>query len=562
MDFRKAVAAALAAKTDIPAEDIADMLETPPNPALGDLAFPCFRLAKAMRKAPPQIAAELAEALPLPAGVSKVQAAGPYVNFSLDRGAFAKEALGRVFAEGMAYGGCDAGKGRTVCVEFSSINIAKPFSIAHLPTTAIGHSLNRIYRACGYQTVAINYLGDWGTQFGKMIVAYLKWGDKPVRESSVRELVKLYVRFHEEAKTDERLNDEARAWFRKIEAGDAEAVGLWQQFKALTLEEVSQTYALLGVQFDSFAGESFYEDKMQAVIDELDDKGLLVSDQGAKIVDLSAYDMPPCIIVKSDGATLYATRDLAAAIYRKQQYDFAKSLYVVAYQQTLHFRQFFKVLELMGKDWVKDCAHVSFGMVSMEEGTLSTRQGNVVYLEDALEAAVAKTREIIEEKSPDLEDKDAAAKAVGVGAVIWSVLYNSRIKDMAFSWSKMLSFEGETGPYAQYTHARACSVLRKAAPDLDKVDYALLEDDVSAALVSAIGAFPAAVYSAMDKNEPYLVSRQVIAVCQAFNRFYYEQRIMADEPAQNNTRLALTEAARQTIRNGLYLLGIEAPERM
>jgi len=562
MDFRKAVAAALAAKTDIPAEDIADMLETPPNPALGDLAFPCFRLAKAMRKAPPQIAAELAEALPLPAGVSKVQAAGPYVNFSLDRGAFAKEALGRVFAEGMAYGGCDAGKGRTVCVEFSSINIAKPFSIAHLPTTAIGHSLNRIYRACGYQTVAINYLGDWGTQFGKMIVAYLKWGDKPVRESSVRELVKLYVRFHEEAKTDERLNDEARAWFRKIEAGDAEAVGLWQQFKALTLEEVSQTYALLGVQFDSFAGESFYEDKMQAVIDELDDKGLLVSDQGAKIVDLSAYDMPPCIIVKSDGATLYATRDLAAAIYRKQQYDFAKSLYVVAYQQTLHFRQFFKVLELMGKDWVKDCAHVSFGMVSMEEGTLSTRQGNVVYLEDALEAAVAKTREIIEEKSPDLEDKDAAAKAVGVGAVIWSVLYNSRIKDMAFSWSKMLSFEGETGPYAQYTHARACSVLRKAAPDLDKVDYALLEDDVSAALVSAIGAFPAAVYSAMDKNEPYLVSRQVIAVCQAFNRFYYEQRIMADEPALKNTRLALTEAARQTIRNGLYLLGIEAPERM
>lgn len=562
MDFRKAVAAALAAKTELDAAEIADMLETPPNPALGDLAFPCFRLAKAMRKAPPQIAMELAEVLTLPAGVSKAVAAGPYVNFSLDRGAFAKEALGRVFLEGAGYGGSNVGQGRTVCVEFSSINIAKPFSIAHLPTTAIGHSLNRIYRACGYQTVAINYLGDWGTQFGKMIVAYLKWGDKPVNESSVRELVKLYVRFHEEAKADESLNEQARAWFRKIEAGDAEAVSLWQQFKALTLEEVSQTYALLGVAFDSYAGESFYEDKMQAVIDELDDKGLLVSDQGAKIVDLSAYDMPPCIIVKSDGATLYATRDLAAAIYRKQHYDFAKSLYVVAYQQTLHFRQFFKVLELMGKDWVKDCAHVSFGMVSMEEGTLSTRQGNVVYLEDALEAAIAKTREIIEEKSPDLTDKDAAAKAVGVGAVIWSVLYNSRIKDMVFSWSKMLSFEGETGPYAQYTHARACSVLRKAAPDLDKVDYALLTDDVSAALVAAIAAFPGAVHNAMEKNEPYLVSRQVIAICQAFNRFYYEQRIMADEPALKNARLALTEAARQTIRNGLYLLGIEAPERM
>ena len=562
MDFRRAVAAALAAKTDLAAEEIADMLETPPNPALGDLAFPCFRLSKTMRKAPPQIAEELAAALMLPEGINKAEAAGPYINFSLDRGAFAKESLGRVFSEGAAYGGCHAGQGRTVCVEFSSINIAKPFSIAHLPTTAIGHSLNRIYQACGYQTVAINHLGDWGTQFGKMIVAYLKWGDKPVAESSVRELVKLYVRFHEEAKADESLNEEARAWFRKIEAGDAEAVSLWQEFKTLTLEEVSQTYELLGVAFDSYAGESFYEDKMQAVIDELDDKGLLVSDQGAKIVDLSAYDMPPCIIVKSDGATLYATRDLAAAIYRKQHYDFAKSLYVVAYQQTLHFRQFFKVLELMGKDWVKDCIHVSFGMVSMEEGTLSTRQGNVVYLEDALEAAIAKTREIIEEKSPDLADKDAAAKAVGVGAVIWNVLYNSRIKDMVFSWSKMLSFEGETGPYAQYTHARACSVLRKAAPDLDSVDFSLLADDLSAALVAAISAFPDAVHSAMEKNEPYLVSRQVIAVCQAFNRFYYEQRIMADEPNLRNARLALTAAARQTIRNGLYLLGIEAPERM
>lgn len=562
MDFRRELAAALAAKTDLAADEIAGLLETPPNPALGDLAFPCFRLAKAMRKAPPQIAEELAAALDLPAGVSRAVAAGPYVNFSLDRGAFTKEVLSHVFSEGDSYGGCTIGAGKTVCVEFSSINIAKPFSIAHLPTTAIGHSLNRIYRACGYQTVAINHLGDWGTQFGKMIVAYLKWGDKPVPESSVRELVKLYVRFHEEAKTDESLNDEARAWFRKIEAGDPEAVALWQQFKALTLEEVSQTYALLGVTFDSYAGESFYEDKMQAVIDELDDKGLLIRDQGAKIVDLSAYDMPPCIIVKSDGATLYATRDLAAAIYRKQHYDFAKSLYVVAYQQTLHFRQFFQVLELMGKDWVKDCAHVSFGMVSMEEGTLSTRQGNVVYLEDALDAAIAKTREIIEEKSPDLADKDAAAKAVGVGAVIWNVLYNSRIKDMVFSWSKMLSFDGETGPYAQYTHARACSVLRKAAPVLDTVDVSLLTDDVSAALVSAIGAFPDTVLSAMEKNEPYLVSRQVIAICQAFNRFYYELRIMADEPKMQNARLALTEAARQTIRNGLYLVGLAAPERM
>ncbi len=562
MDFRSSIVAALAAATELSAQEIADMLETPPNPELGDFAFPCFRLAKTLRKAPPLIASELAESLVPPAGVRGIKAVGPYVNFTLDRSSLASAVLSRVFSEKERYGGNDEGRGRTACVEFSSINIAKPFSIAHLPSTAIGNSLNRIYRASGYRTVAINHLGDWGTQFGKMIVAYKKWADKPVEESTVRELVKLYVRFHEEAERDGSLNDEARAWFRKIESGDAEAVELWQKFKALTLKEVGETYKLLGVEFDSYAGESFYEDKMQAVIDELDEKGLLKTDQGARIVDLSAFDMPPCIIVKSDGATLYATRDLAAAIYRKQTYDFAKSLYVVAYQQNLHFMQFFKVLELMGKTWVKDCTHVNFGMVSMEEGTLSTRHGNVVYLEDVLAASMDKTREIIEEKSPDLEDKAAAARIVGVGAVIWSVLYNSRIKDIVFSWEKILSFEGETGPYAQYTHARACSVLRKEKPQLAGVDCSLLSDDESAALIAAIAAFPDAVLDALQKNEPYLVSRQVIAVCQAFNRFYYEQRIMADEPKLRNARLALTEAARQTIQNGLYLLGLEAPERM
>ena len=323
----------------------------------------------------------------------------------------------RVLNEGENYGHSSEGQGKNVCVEFSSINIAKPFHIGHLPSTAIGNSLNRIYKALGYNTIAINHLGDWGTQFGKMIVAYKKWGGgKPIEESTVRELVKLYVRFHEEAEKDESLNDEARAWFRKIEQGDAEAVDLWQRMKTLTLKEVGEVYKLLGVEFDSYNGESFYEDKMQAVIDELDAKGLLKTDKGAKIVDLSEYNMPPCIIVKSDGATLYATRDLAAAIYRKNTYDFVKSIYVVAYQQNLHFQQFFKVLELMGKAWVKDCVHVNFGMVSMEEGTLSTRHGNVVYLEDVLNASIEKTLDIIKEKSPDLEDKEAAARAVGVGA--------------------------------------------------------------------------------------------------------------------------------------------------
>ena len=419
MDTRNDIALAISAATGMDAAELLSYIEIPPDSSMGDYAFPCFRLAKAMRKAPAAIAAELKDKLALPAGITRAEVAGGYLNFFEDRAGAAAATIMRVLNEGENYGHSSEGQGKNVCVEFSSINIAKPFHIGHLPSTAIGNSLNRIYKALGYNTIAINHLGDWGTQFGKMIVAYKKWGGgKPIEESTVRELVKLYVRFHEEAEKDESLNDEARAWFRKIEQGDAEAVDLWQRMKTLTLKEVGEVYKLLGVEFDSYNGESFYEDKMQAVIDELDAKGLLKTDKGAKIVDLSEYNMPPCIIVKSDGATLYATRDLAAAIYRKNTYDFVKSIYVVAYQQNLHFQQFFKVLELMGKTWVKDCVHVNFGMVSMEEGTLSTRHGNVVYLEDVLNASIEKTLDIIKEKSPDLEDKEAAARAVGVGAVV------------------------------------------------------------------------------------------------------------------------------------------------
>ena len=531
---------------------------------MGDYAFPCFRLAKAMRKAPPAIAEELRAGITLPSSITKAEVKGGYLNFFEDRAGAASATIKRVLAEGENYGHSDEGSGKNVCVEFSSINIAKPFHIGHLPSTAIGNSLNRIYKALGYNTIAINHLGDWGTQFGKMIVAYKKWGGgKPIEESTVRELVKLYVRFHEEAEKDESLNDEARAWFRKIEQGDSEAVDLWQRMKTLTLKEVGEVYKLLGVEFDSYAGESFYEDKMQAVIDELDAKGLLKTDKGAKIVDLSEYNMPPCIIVKSDGATLYATRDLAAAIYRKKTYDFVKSIYVVAYQQNLHFQQFFKVLELMGYDWVKDCVHVNFGMVSMEEGTLSTRHGNVVYLEDVLNASIEKTLEIIKEKSPDLEDKEAAARAVGVGAVVWGILYNSRIKDTSFSWKKMLNFDGETGPYAQYTHARCCSVLRKAGGyDEADIDCTLLSGEAETALVKAIAAFPDTVKAAAEKYEPYLIARAAIEICSRFNKFYYDCRIMDDDMHIRNARLALTDAARICIKNALYLVGLEAPERM
>lgn len=562
MEFRSMIAEAIAEKTGLPAEEIAGLLETPPNPELGDFAFPCFRLAKTLRKAPPLIAQELAESVALPEGVGSAQPAGGYLNFTLDRSAQARAVLSRIYAEGARYGGSSEGAGRNVCIDYSSVNIAKPLHIGHLPSTVIGNALYRICRHMGYHPVGINHLGDWGTQFGKMICAYKAWGDREtIERGGVDELVKLYVRFHQEAEQDESLNEAARGWFKKIEDRDPEATALFEWFKKITLEEVQQVFDLMGIRFDSYAGESFYNDKMDRVVNELSEKGLLKLDQGAQIVDLSAYKMPPCIILRSDGATLYATRDIAAALYRKDTYDFAKCLYVVAYQQDLHFRQWFKVVELMGYDWAKDLVHVSFGMVSGTEGAFSTRRGNMVKLRDVLNAAIEKTGEIMKEKSPDLENRDAVARDVGVGALVWNSLYNGRIKDVVFDWDTVLNFDGETGPYAQYTHARACSVLRKAQPQ-GEIDYSLLSDDESRGLIAALAAFPDAVREAMDKYEPYLVSRAVMAICQAFNRFYYQQRIMAEDAALRNARLTLTDATRRVLAIGLDLVGLAAPERM
>lgn len=562
MDFRMKIAEAIADRTGLGRDEIAELLETPKNPDMGDVAFPCFRLAKTMRKAPPRIAAELAESIALPEGVQSAAAAGGYLNFMLDRGAQAGAVLRRIFEEGERYGGSDEGAGRNVCIDYSSVNIAKPLHIGHLPSTVIGNSLYRIYRHMGYRPIGINHLGDWGTQFGKMIYAYKAWGDREtVEKGGVDELVKLYVRFHQEAENNEAMNDAARAWFKKIEDNDPEAMELFEWFKKITLEEVQQVFERMGIRFDSYAGESFYNDKMDRVVNELREKGLLKLDQGAQIVDLSEYKMPPCIILRSDGATLYATRDIAAALYRKDTYDFAKCLYVVAYQQDLHFRQWFKVVELMGYPWAKDLIHVSFGMVSGTEGAFSTRKGNMVKLRDVLNAAIEKTGEIMREKSPNLENRDEIAREVGVGALVWNSLYTSRIKDVVFDWNTVLNFDGETGPYAQYTHARACAVLRKGQPE-GEIDYSLLSDEQSRALVAALAAFPDAVREAMEKNEPYLVSRAVMAICQSFNRFYYEQRIMADDAAERNARLALTDAARRVIAIGLGLVGLAAPERM
>ena len=545
------------------AEDLRGLLAVPPDPALGDYAFPCFRLAKPLRMAPPKIAEAVCAAW-AHADVASVQPVNGYMNFFLNRENFAAQTMAALQAAGDRFGSSDIGKGKTVCLDYSSINIAKRFHIGHLSTTMIGHSLKRIYDFLGYTTVGINHLGDWGTQFGKMICAYKKWGVKEeVERDGVDAMTRLYVRFHEEAEKDPSLEDEGRAWFKKIEDGDPEAMEIFTWFKDVTLKDAAKVYDKLGVTFDSYAGESFYNDKMEPVIQELRDKNLLVQSQGAWVVDLEEDNMPPCLILKSDGATIYATRDLAAAVYRQNTYHFDKCLYVVAYQQDLHFRQVFRVLEKMGYPWAKGCVHVSFGMVSFDGAALKTRTGNVVLLEDLLDQAVAKAREIIEEKSPNLENKDEVARQVGIGAVVYTDLSNNRIKDIDFRWERALNFDGESGPYVQYTHARCCSLLRKAESVADVTpDWSALTDDEAQALLRLLSRFPDVVLDAADKYEPSMITRAVTDIAQAFNKYYYEHRILDGEPAQAAARVALADATRRVIKTGLYLIGIEAPERM
>lgn len=546
-------------------EEIAALLTAPPDLKLGDFCLPCFRFAKTLRKSPVVIAEELASKITaLPEGIASVRALNGYLNFELDRTGEAKRVLDEVLKKGANYGSGSEGEGKTVCIDYSSINIAKPFHIGHLLTTVIGGSLYKIFEKLGYKCVGINHLGDWGTQFGKLISAFKRWcSEEELAMRGMKALTEIYVKFHAEAEKNPSLNDEARAYFKKIEDGDEEANRLFKLFKEVTLAEVRKTYERLNITFDSYNGEAFYNDKMEPVLKELEEKNLLTESEGAKVVELDNYNMPPCLIVKADGATLYATRDLAAAFYRKATYDFDKCLYVVAYQQNLHFRQVFKVLELMGKEWYKDLIHVPFGMVSLEDGAMSTRKGKVVLLEDVLNKAVEKSLEIITAKSPDLENKEEVAETVGVGAVVFSALYNNRIKDMVFSYDKVLNFDGETAPYVQYTTARCKSVLKKAGGyNENEADFNGLNNAESAAVISCLARFPAAVRSAAEKYEPCNIARYAVELCREYNRFYLNNRIMNEPIGIKTVRAMLTDAVKTVLTESLRLLGVGAPEKM
>ena len=563
MDYKRYIAENI--RIDgVTAEEIESYIAPTPSREMGDYALPCFRFAKILRSSPVAIAEKLAAEFVTDEIITDVKAVNGYLNFTVDRNGLAARVLTEILGKKDRFGSSDAGNGKTICIDYSSINIAKPFHIGHLSTTVLGSALYKIFSFLGYKTVGINHLGDYGTQFGKLIYAYKAWGDRQtVEKEGLKELTRLYVKFHEEAEHHPEMEDEARKYFLNIEKKSPEETELFEWFKSMTLKEIEKIYKLLNVTFDSYAGESFYNDKMQPVIDELKEKNLLVESEGAMVVDLEKYDMPPCIILRSDGASLYATRDLAAAYYRKQTYDFYKCLYVVAYQQNLHFKQIFKVLELLGKDWAKDMVHVAYGMVSLEDGSMSTRKGKVVWLEDVINKCIEKCYNVINDKNPDLEGKEEIARQVGVGAVIFGALSNNKIKDIVFSYDRVLNFDGETGPYVQYTAARCFGVLSKAQIDFSdyKVPADLNAEEYD--LVAKLAAFPDIVASAAEKYEPSFVTRYAIELAGLYNKFYIDCKILtAEDEERVKFRLALTKAVRITLENALTLLGIAAPERM
>ncbi len=545
------------------AEEIVTLLEYPPDSAMGDLAFPCFRLSRVLRAAPPRIAAALAEAI---AGetFTRVEAVGGYLNFFADTAAFTERLLHDIAAEGEDYGSPRIGEGRTVVLDYSSPNVAKPFHIGHLGTTVIGHSLKLLHEFAGYKCIGINHLGDWGTQFGKLIVAYRRWGDRAEIEArEIDELVRLYVKFHAEAEADPSLEDEARAEFKKLEMHDEENLALWRWFIEISLREYQKTYRMLGIEFDSYNGESFYTDKMPAEIEKIREAGILTLDDGASVVNLEEWKMPPCLILKRDGSTLYPTRDIAAAAYRRRTYDFDKCIYVTSAGQSLHFAQWFKVVELMGYDWADRLVHVPYGTVSLGGAKLATRTGNVVLLKDLFAEAVDKVRAITREKNPAAAEDEAVVEAVGVGAVIFYYLSGSRIHDINFSLSDALSFEGNTGPYAQYTYARTCSLLEKASgvPAYQRTETPLTEEERT--LTRTLALFPERVREALDNYEPSVITRYILDLCAAFNRFYHECHILsAKDLTVRGNRIATVAAVRTVLGRALRLICLKTPEKI
>ena len=560
-EIKKLIAAAVSEAEGLSAGDIEAMLEYPPDSAMGDIALPCFKLSKTLRKSPVMIASELKEKLALPE-IGRIESVGGYLNFYVSPNYYAEELIPEILSEKGEYGKSTMGAGKTVVLDYSAPNICKPFHIGHFASTVIGHSLKKLHEFCGYKCVGVNHLGDWGTQFGKQITAYKLWGDRAaVEKLGVDELVRLYVKFHEEAEKDPSLNDRARAEFAKLEEGDPENTELWKWFVKISLDECNKTYKRLGIDFDSYAGESFYTDKMQEQVDLLREKGLLKIDNGASIVDLSEYNMPPCLILKSDGSTLYPTRDIAAAVYRDRTYHFDKCIYVTAYQQCLHFKQWFKVVELMGYDFADKLVHVPYGMVSIDGAKLATRTGNVILIRDLLSAAVDKVTDVINEKNPNLENKEQTAEAVGIGAVIFHYLLNNRIKDVNFVMEDVLSFDGNTGPYAQYTYARTCSILEKAGEVT--VDGIRITEPAEAALCKVLSQFGEAVLSAVADYEPSDVTRYILDVCTAFNRFYHDCPILsADDETARKSRVALTQATNYVLGNALPLICLKTPEKI
>lgn len=566
MDLKNYIIDKLTEYTGLEKEVIEKSVEVPPEEKLGDLAFPCFPLARVLRKAPPLIAKDMAEKFADDPVLDRCEAVGGYLNFFFDRARFIGDTINAVRAAGEKWGSSDVGEGKTVLVEYSSPNIAKPFHIGHLFSTAVGNSLARIYKHLGYNVQSLNHLGDWGTQFGKLISAYKRWGDPAVIEKDpINELLKIYVKFHEEAKEHPELEDEARMYFKRLEEGDEETTKLWSWFREQSLVEFMRVYDMLGVKFDSFNGEAFYSDKMDEVVDMLREKGLLVESQGAQVVDLSDLNMPPCIILKSDGATIYATRDIAAALYRHRTYDFYKNIYVVGTPQSLHFRQIFEVMKRAGWEWSEGCEHVNFGLVKLPGKNMSTRNGDVVFLEDVLNESIEKTKAIIENNNEYMPDIDSVAKKIGIGAILYTFLKNSREKDIIFSWDTMLDFEGESAPYCQYGYVRGRSILRRAEGiDRSSADFSLDTSDDAYRLVKQINGFGDAVSFAAEKNEPFYINRYVTDLVKSFNKFYNTNPIMRDDVdiEVRKTRLAIVEAACVVIRSALELLGIETVESM